>query len=53
MPSEINSGFGIPMGMNRTGGDLKCQGHGKKKDERDGKKYDSSQGNKTAGKVER
>lgn len=29
--SEKKSGFGIPMGMNRTGGDLKCQGHEKNK----------------------
>lgn len=31
MSSEKKSRFGIPMWMNRTGGDLKCQGHEKKK----------------------
>lgn len=37
----------------RTGEDLKCQGHEEKKQERHGKKSDSSSGNKTTGKVER
>lgn len=34
MSSEKNSRFGIPMWMNRTGGDLKCQGHEKKRRKR-------------------